>query len=105
MLNHEKEAFLKAFGELQRKHRSFKQPLLTIVVVQSQSNYRIVPTRINPQGKPHEQNVRAGTCVDQRIMHPEFTEFLLVGHKTIQVGDSLSQSHPTPPHPTDKPTI
>jgi len=86
VLNIEKEAFVKAFGELQKKHKNFKIPLLTIVVVQNQSNYRIVPTNPPSNGKPHEQNVRAGTCVDKGIMHPELTEFLLVGHKTIQVG-------------------
>lgn len=87
VLNHEKGAFLRAFIEVQKKHpKEYKTPRLTIVVVQSHSNYRIVPTVINPDGKAFEQNVRAGTCVDKGIMHPEFTEFLLVGHKATQVG-------------------
>jgi len=31
-----------------------------------------------------EQNVHPGTCVDKGVMHPEYTEFLLVAHKTSQ---------------------
>ncbi len=89
MLVNEKEAFKMAFAELGLNKRQ-----LTIVVVQRQSNYRIVPTRIVGM-KPHEQNVRPGTCVDRKVMHPSVTEFLLVGHKAIQVG-CLPLSAPIP---------
>ncbi|KAI1727543.1 piwi domain-containing protein [Ditylenchus destructor] len=77
-------AFQTAFKELEQKHSNFQLPQVTIIVVQQQSNYRIVPSRVDTRGKPREQNVRAGTVVDERIMHPVFTEFLLVGHHTIQ---------------------
>uniref|UniRef100_A0A915CSB1 Piwi domain-containing protein n=1 Tax=Ditylenchus dipsaci TaxID=166011 RepID=A0A915CSB1_9BILA len=80
----EQGAFVAAFAELQTEQTDFQTPELTIVVVQHNSNYRVVPTNINPQGRPHEQNVRPGTVVDQAVMHPSYTEFLLVGHKTIQ---------------------
>jgi len=83
VINHEKKAIEDAFGEL-AQHKGLKTPSLTIIVVQRQSNYRIVPTRIQRGDKPFAQNVRAGTCIDKNIMHPEYTEFLLVGHKTIQ---------------------
>ncbi|KAI1719931.1 piwi domain-containing protein [Ditylenchus destructor] len=77
-------AFEIAFKELGQKHREFQPPHVTIIVVQQQSNYRIVPARVDSRGKPREQNVRAGTVVDEGVMHPVFTEFLLVGHHTIQ---------------------
>lgn len=61
-----------------------KKPYVTIVVVQRNSNYRIVPP--DPRGdKPFMQNVPSGTCVDKDVMNPNQSEFLLVGHKTIQV--------------------
>ncbi|KAH7702925.1 NRDE-3 protein, partial [Aphelenchoides avenae] len=74
----------RAFEELATAHASFRPPPLTIVVGQRQSNYRIVPEQINPGGRPFEQNVPAGTVVDKTIMHPSLTDYLLVGHKTIQ---------------------
>ncbi|KAH7705483.1 piwi domain-containing protein, partial [Aphelenchoides avenae] len=74
----------KAFAELEAAHPSFSPPPVTIVVAQRQSNYRIVPQRINPNGKASEQNVPAGTVVDKSIMHPSLTEFLMVSHKSIQ---------------------
>uniref|UniRef100_A0A915EWM8 Piwi domain-containing protein n=1 Tax=Ditylenchus dipsaci TaxID=166011 RepID=A0A915EWM8_9BILA len=83
VLNEEQGAFLAAFKELENQP-GFCTPKLTIIIVQRDSNYRIIPQEFNPAGRPFEQNVRAGTCVDQKIMHPSYTEFLLVGHKTIQ---------------------
>ncbi|KAH7722413.1 NRDE-3 protein [Aphelenchoides avenae] len=74
----------KAFEELEAAHPSFSPPPVTIVVTQRQSNYRIVPQRINPNGKAFEQNVPAGTVVDKAIMHPSLTEFLMVSHKSIR---------------------
>ncbi|MFH4981531.1 hypothetical protein AB6A40_008240 [Gnathostoma spinigerum] len=56
---------------------------LTIIVVQAHSNYRIF--KLNPgQGNAAQQNVPPGTCIDQNIMHPTQTEFILVPHKAIQ---------------------
>jgi len=79
-----------AFKELSGES-GFRTPLLTIVVVQRQSNYRIVPSQVRGV-KAFEQNVRAGTCVDKAVMHPAYTEFLMVAHKTIQVSTNLSDS-------------
>lgn len=65
-----------------------KRPYVTIVAVQRNSNYRVIPQ--NPQGdKPFMQNVSSGTCVDKEVMNPNQTEFLLIGHKTIQVINNL----------------
>lgn len=80
----------KAFAELEADRPSFTPPPVTILAAQRRSNYRIVPQRINPDGKAFEQNVPAGTVVDKSIMHPSLTEFLMVGHKSIQVRLTLS---------------
>jgi len=80
----EASAFREAFAELEHSMKGFKQPELTIVVVQRQSNYRIVPTKTDPRARPVEQNVRAGTVVDRVVMHPSFTEFLIVPHRAIK---------------------
>jgi hypothetical protein len=82
----EESAFKEAFNSLLQTegHNGFKIPNLTIIVVQRNSNYRIVPFQVNERAKPVEQNCRPGTCLDKRVMHPTVTEFLLVGHKAIQ---------------------
>ncbi|KAI1700875.1 piwi domain-containing protein [Ditylenchus destructor] len=77
-------AFEAAFEHMEQKQREFQRPQVTIIVVQQQSNYRIVPVRVDSRDKAKEQNVRAGTVVDEQVMHPVYTEFLLVGHHTIQ---------------------
>uniref|UniRef100_A0A915DPU7 Piwi domain-containing protein n=1 Tax=Ditylenchus dipsaci TaxID=166011 RepID=A0A915DPU7_9BILA len=84
VLDFEQQAFYDAFDQLEKLHPDFKVPALTIIVVQCKSNYRIVPTKVNPNAKPMDQNVRPGTCLDKRVMHPNLTEFLIVAHKAIQ---------------------
>jgi eukaryotic translation initiation factor 2C len=107
VLEHERNAFIDAFDSLRSKHGSaFVRPRLTIIVVQEHSSYRMVPTapvakkwreqeekaaasakKPSPSGSPvkaFNANVRPGTCVDGRIMHPTLTEFLLVGHRAIK---------------------
>jgi len=86
MIQQEESAFKKAFQALEQSDgaKGFKTPHLTIIVVQRNSNYRIVPFQVNDRDKPMQQNVRAGTCLDKRVMHPTVTEFLLVGHRAIQ---------------------
>jgi hypothetical protein len=45
----------------------------------------MVPTNINRQAKPPEQNVQPGTVVDKGVMNAAVTEFLLIAHKALQV--------------------
>uniref|UniRef100_A0A915DWN8 Piwi domain-containing protein n=1 Tax=Ditylenchus dipsaci TaxID=166011 RepID=A0A915DWN8_9BILA len=88
IVHREKSAFDAALDEIQEEVESggntFHRPNLTIIVVQRASNYRIVPFNVNRNAPAHAQNVPCGTVVDKQIMHPTLTEFLLVGHKTIQ---------------------
>jgi len=85
VVDKEHSAFLEAFEYLEQENKGvFKPPKLTIIVVQRDSNYRIVPTQVDERARPADQNVRPGTCCDRRIMHPTLTEFLLVAHKAIQ---------------------
>uniref|UniRef100_A0A915NCN5 Uncharacterized protein n=1 Tax=Meloidogyne javanica TaxID=6303 RepID=A0A915NCN5_MELJA len=62
----------------------FNIPAITIVVCQRQSNYRIVPERINSRGRAPEQNCQPGTVVDKGVMNAALTEFLLIPHKALQ---------------------
>lgn len=57
---------------------------LTIITVQTNSNYRIVPLNIRGE-TASEQNVPAGTFVDADVVHPTQTEFVMVAHKSIMV--------------------
>lgn len=83
VLKYEESAFYQAFGDLQIS----PSPGLTIVVIQKDTNYRIIPVDANRRSNApaSAQNVRPGTCVDNKIMSPIYTEFLLVPHKAIQV--------------------
>lgn len=80
----ERDGFVKAFEIVQREDAEFRPPSLTIIICQRQSNYRMIPTRINSNDKPKFQNVRPGTVVDQDVMHSVLTEFLLIGHEAMQ---------------------
>ncbi|KAL7080707.1 hypothetical protein ACQ4LE_000492 [Meloidogyne hapla] len=62
----------------------FNIPAVTIIVCQRQSNYRIVPERINSRGKATEQNCQPGTVVDKGVMNAALTEFLLIPHRALQ---------------------
>ncbi|KAL3088023.1 hypothetical protein niasHS_009309 [Heterodera schachtii] len=78
-------AFMTAIAELMAEQQSMaKKPALTMVVCQRNSNYRIIPTNVQPGGRAQEQNCQPGTVLDKRVMHSSLTEFLLVGHRTIQ---------------------
>lgn len=46
-----------------------KRPALTIVVCQRQSNYRMVPKEVNPQGRAPDQNCQPGTVLDKGVGH------------------------------------
>ncbi|KAL3994832.1 Piwi domain family protein [Acanthocheilonema viteae] len=54
---------------------------LTIVVMQTHSNYRIYPEHIQ-QGSASQQNVPPGTIIDADIVHPTQTEFIFIAHKS-----------------------
>uniref|UniRef100_A0A1I7Z033 Piwi domain-containing protein n=1 Tax=Steinernema glaseri TaxID=37863 RepID=A0A1I7Z033_9BILA len=56
---------------------------LTFVVVTKQHNTRIMPASIFGQ-KASEQNVKPGTVVDTKIVHPRYQEFYLNSHQAIQ---------------------
>ncbi|VDM65963.1 unnamed protein product [Strongylus vulgaris] len=58
-------------------------PSLTCLVVQTNSNYRIVPTKIDSQARAMEQNVPCGTVVEDAL-HPAYIEFLIVPQKALQ---------------------
>jgi hypothetical protein len=84
VIEKEKKQIDEALQDVHEKFPHFKIPPVTIIVGQKQSNYRIVPQNIRQGGRAPEQNVPAGTVVDHTIMHPNQTDFLMVGHKTIQ---------------------
>ncbi|KAL3114903.1 hypothetical protein niasHT_011339 [Heterodera trifolii] len=77
-------AFATAFAELMKERKMSKKPVLTLIVCQRNSNYRIIPKNVLPGGRAPEQNCQPGTVLDKRAMHSSLTEFLLVGHRTIQ---------------------
>lgn len=81
----EERSFHEAFAEMSKSDSKFQKPILTIIVVQRTSNYRIVPQKIDERAPPARQNVASGTVVDRDVMHPTQTEFLLVAQKAIQV--------------------
>ncbi|RCN50346.1 piwi domain protein [Ancylostoma caninum] len=74
----------KAFVDVNHLYRhGMYSPSLTCLVVQTNSNYRIVPTRIDPHARPMDQNVPCGTVVEDAI-HPAYNEFLIVPQKALQ---------------------
>ncbi|KHJ74791.1 piwi domain protein [Oesophagostomum dentatum] len=74
----------KAFVEVNHLYRhGMYSPSLTCIVVQTNSNYRIVPTRIDSHARPMDQNVPCGTVVEDAI-HPAYNEFLIVPQKALQ---------------------
>ncbi|KAK6727815.1 hypothetical protein RB195_005470 [Necator americanus] len=74
----------KAFVEVNHLYRhGMYSPSLTCLVVQTKSNYRIVPTKIDSNARPMDQNVPCGTVVED-VMHPAYNEFLIVPQKAIQ---------------------
>ncbi|KAL3102238.1 hypothetical protein niasHS_003647 [Heterodera schachtii] len=77
-------AFATAFDELINERKMPKKPALTLIVCQRNSNYRIIPKNVQPGGRAPDQNCQPGTVLDKRVMHSSLTEFLLVGHRTIQ---------------------
>ncbi|VDO50564.1 unnamed protein product [Haemonchus placei] len=74
----------KAFVEVNHLYRhGMYSPSLTCLVVQTNSNYRIIPTKIDPHARPMDQNVPSGTVVDDAL-HPAYNEFLIVPQKALQ---------------------
>jgi hypothetical protein len=53
---------------------------------------QIVPERIDSRARAPEQNVQPGTVVDRGVMNAALTEFLLVGHKALQVRQNGANS-------------
>ncbi|KAK0426646.1 hypothetical protein QR680_009824 [Steinernema hermaphroditum] len=56
---------------------------ITLIVVSKQHNTRIMPAVISGEKAP-DQNVKPGTVVDAKIVHPLFQEFYLNSHQTLQ---------------------
>ncbi|VDK66882.1 unnamed protein product [Cylicostephanus goldi] len=73
----------KAFMEVNQYSHGMYSPSLTCLVVQTNSNYRIVPRRIDSQARPLDQNVPCGTVVEDAT-HPAYNEFLIVPQKAIK---------------------
>lgn len=83
-VNDEMQELQKAFVEVNHLYRhGMYSPSLTCVVVQTNSNYRIIPTKIDPHARPMDQNVPCGTVVDDAV-HPAYNEFLIVPQKALQ---------------------
>jgi eukaryotic translation initiation factor 2C len=57
-------------------------PKLTLVVVQKRHNTRLFPDNVDRV----RQNVTPGTVIDTTIVHPNYTEFYLLAHRSPQVG-------------------
>ncbi|VDO85954.1 unnamed protein product [Heligmosomoides polygyrus] len=84
VVNDEMQELQKAFVEVNHLYRhGMYSPSLTCVVVQTNSNYRIIPTKIDPHARPMDQNVPCGTVVDDAV-HPAYNEFLIVPQKALQ---------------------
>ncbi|VDL85775.1 unnamed protein product [Nippostrongylus brasiliensis] len=74
----------KAFVEVNHLYRhGMYSPSLTCLVIQTSSNYRVIPTRIDPRARPMDQNVPCGTVVDDAV-HPSYNEFLIIPQKALQ---------------------
>ncbi|KAK0423168.1 hypothetical protein QR680_008008 [Steinernema hermaphroditum] len=56
---------------------------ITVIVVSKQHNTRIMPDLIAGERAP-DQNVKPGTVVDTKIVHPLFQEFYLNSHQALQ---------------------
>ncbi|KAK0406431.1 hypothetical protein QR680_018567 [Steinernema hermaphroditum] len=57
---------------------------LTLVVPSKTHHLRMYPAQIKAEDKAPFQNVKPGTVVDSRIVHPKFPEFFLTSHQTLQ---------------------
>ncbi|CAI4225505.1 unnamed protein product [Auanema sp. JU1783] len=80
----EVKEFSQCFAEISKVQGRNYNPSVTTVVCQTSSNYRMIPTRINPGAKPCDQNVPPGTVVDCDIVNPNLDEFILIPQKAIQ---------------------
>ncbi|TKR67048.1 hypothetical protein L596_023258 [Steinernema carpocapsae] len=60
------------------------EPKLTLIAVQKRHHVRLMPIAMRREAKAPEQNLQPGTVVDRMITHPEFTEFYLNSHTTLQ---------------------
>jgi eukaryotic translation initiation factor 2C len=84
VITQEESYFKEAFELVAKSNPSFRKPTLTIIVVQRNSNYRVVPQHIEERAPAVKQNCPSGTVVDREVMHPTQTEFLLTAQKAIQ---------------------
>ncbi|EYB83180.1 hypothetical protein Y032_0341g3012 [Ancylostoma ceylanicum] len=70
------------------------RPKITVIVAQTNSNYRIMPASMPPPtgGRPRAQdlNVPSGTCADSVIVHPRYREFILTSQQA-----NIGTSRPT----------
>ncbi|KAK0406430.1 hypothetical protein QR680_018566 [Steinernema hermaphroditum] len=57
---------------------------LVLVVPSKTHNVRIFPTQIRAEDKAPAQNLKPGTVVDSGIVHPQWPEFYLNSHTTLQ---------------------
>lgn len=57
-------------------------PLVTCVIVQKRNHTRFFPDQANAHGK--YINVYPGTCVTDKICHPNEKDFFLVSHESIK---------------------
>jgi eukaryotic translation initiation factor 2C len=57
---------------------------VTMIVPQKQHNVRLMRDEINPSDRPTRQNIEPGTVVDRLLVHPDYAEFYLNSHGTLQ---------------------
>jgi len=57
---------------------------LTIIAANKLQNIRLFKQRIDQRARAPDQNVEQGIVVDTSVVHPEFTEFFLNAHRTLQ---------------------
>ncbi|PIO53554.1 piwi domain protein [Teladorsagia circumcincta] len=70
------------------------RPKITIIVAQTNSNYRIMPASMPPANggrmRASDYNVPSGTCADTGITHPRLREFIMTSQQA-----NIGTSRPT----------
>lgn len=80
VLGEELDGFRKAFKSIKPDY----DPKLTIIVVQKRHHTRFFPDKTKMRTNDRNNNVPAGTVVDQKIVNPNESNFFLCSHASIQ---------------------
>ncbi|KHJ82950.1 hypothetical protein OESDEN_17355 [Oesophagostomum dentatum] len=74
-------------------------PKITVVVAQTKSNYRMLPTSLPPPNsgryKAQELNVPSGTCADTGIVNPQYREFIMASQHANIVSSPVLYGYPS----------